>query len=689
MKNKLRSVCPHDCPDTCGIISHVKGGRLVKVKGDPDHFVTRGFLCKKVMSYPERVYSSDRVLYPLKRVGQKGTGKFKKISWEEAIDTITSRFKSIISNHGAGSILPFSGSGTLGLVNGNVAGKRFFNRLGASRLDRTICSKGGRIGYKYTLGASFGADPIAIPQSKMIISWGTNPYYTNIHQVPLIKEAKKNGAYYVVINPDKIKSVEEADLFIQPNPGSDAALALGVMNVIVNESLYNKEFVKNYTEGFDALSVRIQEYSLDKVEGITGVDKEIIKKFAHIYAKSKPSFIYAGSGMQHHTNGGMMIRTISCLPGLTGVWKYPGGGMFYPTSEAFPITWDVLEGHDLCQNTPRLINMNQLGQTLLDAEPGVQGLYVYNSNPAAVLFNQRKVIAGLQIEDLFTVVHEQLLTDTARYADIVLPATTEFEHADLHYSYFHLSLQLNEPVIKPLGESRPNLDTFNILAKSMGYQESCFDDTATDIINSALTIDSRYLNGITLGRLQDEGAIRLNMPGDFNMPYEALKFYTPSEKIEFFSEKMKQDGYDPLPVHIPIAEGPSTSPDLYEKYPIYLLTPSAKSFLNSNFANISNSVNQEEWPTLELNKNDAEKRGIKNGEKVKVFNERGECTLWSSVCEYVKEGVAINKGIWWNSLSPGGCNSNQTTPDRLADMGGGSTYNTNLVQIERVDEYKS
>ncbi len=689
MKNKLRSVCPHDCPDTCGIISHVKGGRLVKVKGDPDHFVTRGFLCKKVMSYPERVYSSDRVLYPLKRVGQKGTGKFKKISWEEAIDTIASRFKSIISNHGAGSILPFSGSGTLGLVNGNVAGKRFFNRLGASRLDRTICSKGGRIGYKYTLGASFGADPIAIPQSKMIISWGTNPYYTNIHQVPLIKEAKKNGAYYVVINPDKIKSVEEADLFIQPNPGSDAALALGVMNVIVNESLYNKEFVKNYTEGFDALSVRIQEYSLDKVEGITGVDKEIIKKFAHIYAKSKPSFIYAGSGMQHHTNGGMMIRTISCLPGLTGVWKYPGGGIFYPTSEAFPITWDVLEGHDLCQNTPRLINMNQLGQTLLDAEPGVQGLYVYNSNPAAVLFNQRKVIAGLQREDLFTVVHEQLLTDTARYADIVLPATTEFEHADLHYSYFHLSLQLNEPVIKPLGESRPNLDTFNILAKSMGYQESCFDDTATDIINSALTIDSRYLNGITLGRLQDEGAIRLNMPGDFNMPYEALKFYTPSEKIEFFSEKMKQDGYDPLPVHIPIAEGPSTSPDLYEKYPIYLLTPSAKSFLNSNFANISNSVNQEEWPTLELNKNDAEKRGIKNGEKVKVFNERGECTLWSSVCEYVKEGVAINKGIWWNSLSPDGCNSNQTTPDRLADMGGGSTYNTNLVQIERVDEYKS
>ncbi len=456
------------------------------------------------------------------------------------------------------------------------------------------------------------------------------------------------------------------------------------MNVIINESLYNKEFVKNYTEGFDALSVRVQEYSPDKVEDITGVDKETIKKFAYMYARSKPSFIYAGSGMQHHTNGGMMIRTISCLPGLTGVWKYPGGGMFYPTSEAFPITWDVLEGHDLCPNAPRLINMNQLGQTLLEAKPGVHGLYVYNSNPAAVLFNQRKVIAGLQREDLFTVVHEQLLTDTARYADIVLPATTGFEHTDLHYSYFHLSLQLNEPVIKPLGESRSNLDTFNILAKSMGYKESCFNDTAFDIINSALTIDSRYLSGITLERLRNEGAIRLNMPGKFHMPYEDLKFYTTSEKIEFYSDKMKQDGHNPLPAHIPIVEGPLTSPDLFSKYPIYLLTPSAKSFLNSNFANISYSINQEERPTLELNIIDAEKRGINNGDPVRVFNERGEFILWSSVCKDIKEGVAINKGIWWNCLSPGGCNSNQTTPDRLADMGGGSTYNTNLVQIEKI-----
>ena len=685
MNKKLRSVCPHDCPDTCGIISHVEDGKLVKVNGDPDHFVTRGFLCKKVMNYPERVYSPDRVLYPLKRVGEKGAGKFERISWDEATDTITSRFKDIINRHGAESILPFSGSGTLGLVNGNVAGKRFFNRMSASGLDRTICSKGGRIGYKYTMGASLGADPLAIPQSKLVISWGTNPYYTNIHQIPLIKEAKKNGALHVVINPDKIKSVEMADIYIQPAPGSDAALALGVMNVIINESLYDSDFVENHTEGFAALSKQVQEYSPEKVEGITGVDKETIRKFAAIYADCKQSFIYAGSGMQHHTNGGMMIRTIACLPGLVGAWKYPGGGMFYPTSEAFPVQWDILEGNELCPGTPRSINMNRLGQTLLHEEPGIYGLFVYNSNPAAVLFNQRKVIAGLQREDLFTVVHEQLLTDTARYADIVLPATTEFEHTDLHYSYFHLSLQLNEPVIEPLGESRSNIDTFNTLAKSMGFQDSCFDDTAIDTINSALGVDSSYLQGITLERLRDEGAIRLNMPGEFHMPYKDLKFFTPSGKIEFYSEKMKRDGYNPLPAHIHIGEGPLTSPALYEKYPVYLLTPSAKSFLNSNFANIRKPGSEEEKPILELNSLDAGRRGVKTGDMVRVFNDRGECTLMASVGDYLKEGVAINKGIWWNALSPGGCNSNQTTPDRLADMGGGSTYNTNLVQIEKVN----
>ena len=688
MNRELRSVCPHDCPDTCGIISHVKDGKLVKINGDPDHLLTRGFLCQKVMNYPERVYSPDRVLYPLKRVGEKGTGKFERISWDEVIDTITSQFKNIINKHCADSILPFNGSGTLGLVNGNVAGKRFFNHLGASCLDRTICSKGGRIGYKYTLGASFGADPLAIPQSRMVISWGTNPYYTNIHQIPLIKEARKNGAYYVVINPNKVKSVEMADLFIQPAPGSDAALALGVMNVIINESLYDDEFVKNHTEGFEALSERVQEYPLDMVEAITGVDKETIRKLATIYADSKPSFIYAGSGMQHHTNGGMMIRTISCLPGLTAAWKYSGGGMFYPTSEAFPVSWDVLERKNLCSNPSRSINMNQLGQTLLHAEPCIYGLYVYNSNPAAVLFNQRKVIEGLQRKDLFTVVHDQLLTDTTRYADIVLPSTTEFEHTDLHHSYFHLSLQLNEPVIKPLGESRPNIDTFNALAKAMGFRDCCFDNTAIDIINEALSIDNRYLKGITLERLRSEGAVRLNIPGKFHMPYKDLTFNTPSGKIEFYSERMKLDGYDPLPAHIPIGEGPLTSPDLYRKYPIYLLTPSAKSFLNSNFANIRNSRSEDKRPALELNVIDAEKRSIKTGDMVRVFNERGEFALWASVGDDVKEGVAVNKGIWWNSLSPGGCNSNQTTPDRLADMGGGSTYNTNLVQIERVNDDK-
>jgi anaerobic selenocysteine-containing dehydrogenase len=384
----------------------------------------------------------------------------------------------------------------------------------------------------------------------------------------------------------------------------------------------------------------------------------------------------------------MMIRTISCLPGLVGAWRYPGGGIFYPTSESFPINWDILEGNNLCPNSPRAINMNQLGEILLNARPSINGLYIYNSNPAAVLFNQRKVINGLKREDLFTVVHEQLLTDTVRYADIVLPATTQFEHTDLHHSYFHLSLQLNEPVIEPLGESRPNIDTFNTLAKAMEFKDKCFDETSIDIINEALEVDSQYLKGITLERLRKEGVIRLNIPDEFHMPYKDLIFPTQSGKIEFYSKKMRTDGYDPLPAHIPIKEGPSTSPQLYEKYPITLLTPSAKSFLNSNFANIPNSRTEEERPALEINVNDAKKRKIKTGDLVRVFNGRGECTLWVSVGDDVKEGVAVNKGIWWNRLSPGNSNSNQTTPDRLADMGGGSTYNTNLVQIERVNDGK-
>lgn len=687
MIRKAKSVCPHDCPDTCGILASVSEGKLVKVQGDPDHFGTRGFLCKKVRNYPERVYSPDRLLYPLKRVGKKGTGAFERISWDEAAKTITRKFHETISSNGSESILPFSGSGTLGLVNGSVAGKRFFNRLGASRLDRTICSKGGRIGYKYTLGASLGADPLAIPRSKLIISWGTNPYSTNIHQIPLIQEAKKNGATYIVVNPCKIKSVAMADLFLQPKPGSDAALALGVMNIIINNSLYDKDFVEKHTEGFAALTKRVQEYPPEKAAEITGIKKEMIQEFAKLYARQIPSFIYAGSGMQHHTNGGMMIRTISCLPGLVGAWKYPGGGMFYPTSESFPINWENIEGGELCPNTPRSINMNQLGETLLHANPKIHGLYIYNANPAAVLFNQRKVIGGLCREDLFTVVHEQLFTDTVRYADIVLPATTQFEQTDLHHSYFHLSLQLNEPVIEPLGQSRSNIDTFRILAQAMGFKETCFQETAFDIINRALETDSPYLKGITLDRLKEGGVLRLSLPDEFHLPYPDLVFPTPSGKIEFYSERMKSKDFNPLPSHNPLEEGPLRSPDLYKKYPIYLLTPSAKSFLNSNFANLSSSKSAEKRPTLEMHSEDAEKRKIQTGDLVKVFNDRGECYLWAVIEDSVKEGVAVNTGIWWNSLSPGGCNSNQTTPDRTADLGGGSTYNTNLVQIEKADDH--
>uniref|UniRef100_UPI0040268F1E molybdopterin-dependent oxidoreductase n=1 Tax=Candidatus Tripitaka californicus TaxID=3367616 RepID=UPI0040268F1E len=462
------SVCPHDCPDTCSILSHVKGGKLVKVKGNPQHHVTRGFLCPKVRHYPERVYSPERVLYPMKRVGPRGSGRFQRISWEEAVETIASRWKAIIAREGPRAILPYYGSGTLGMVHGKLAGKRFFNRLGTLQLDRTICTKAGRIGYLYTMGTSEGADPRGIPYSRLVIAWGTNTFSTNVHQLPFLREARRKGALYAVVNPFRVKGAEVADLFLQPRPGSDAALALGMMHIIIKEGLFDRDFVSHSTSGFEELQRRVEEYPLERVEKLTDIEAQKIREFARLYASSKPSFIYVGSGCQHHTNGGMTLRTLSCLPALVGTWGRPGGGIFFPTSTIFPVDWDYLEGEDLRPNPPASFNMNSLGEILTNGNPRISSLYVFNANPMAVLFNQNRLLTGILREDLFTVVHELFFTDTAHYADMVLPATTQFEQVDLHASYYHLSLQLNQRAIEPLGECKSNLETFNLLARAMG-----------------------------------------------------------------------------------------------------------------------------------------------------------------------------------------------------------------------------
>ncbi|HHT9119798.1 MAG TPA: molybdopterin-containing oxidoreductase family protein [Candidatus Hypogeohydataceae bacterium YC41] len=679
------SVCSHDCPDTCSILSHVKGGRLVKVEGNPEHPVTRGFLCPKVRHYPERVYSTDRVLYPMKRVGPKGMGRFQRISWDEAVETIASHWKAIINREGPTAILPYYGSGTLGMVHGKLAGKRFFNRLGTLQLDRTICTKAGRIGYLYTMGTSEGADPRGIPHSKLVIAWGTNTFSTNVHQLPFLREAKKKGALYVVVNPFKVKGAEVADLFLQPKPGSDAALALGMMYVIIKEGLFDTDFVSNHTFGFEKLQKRVEEYTPDKVEKITGIEVERITEFARLYARRKPSFIYVGSGCQHHTNGGMTLRTLSCLPALVGTWGRPGGGIFFPTSTIFPVNWDYLEGENLRPNAPASFNMNRLGEILTNSKPGIKSLYVFNANPLAVLFNQNKLLAGLLRKDLFTVVHELFFTDTTHYADIVLPATTQFEQVDLHASYYHLSLQLNQQSIEPLGECKSNLETFQLLARAMGFYEPCFKQDSWGVIEEMLSVNHPALKGITLERLIKEGHALLNMEIPY-VPFKDGRFSTSSGKIEFYSKKMEAEGLDPLPAYIPLEEGEEATPGLYERYPLYFLTPSGHSLLNSNFVNDPWHQNSDGRPTVIINPEEAESRGIKDGDLVRVFNNRGSCILWASVEDKVRPGVVVSMGQWWNHHYPGGKNANFTTPDFLADMGGGSAFNTNLVQIEKVDQ---
>ncbi len=678
----IHSVCPHDCPDTCSIISHVTDGRLVRVEGNPNHPVTRGFICRKIMRAPERVYDPERLLYPMKRVGAKGEGRFERISWDQAIAVITGRWREICGNRGGEAILPFFGSGTEGLVNGHIAGRRFFNRLGSLQLDRTICTKAGRTGYRYTMGSSVGAEPTAVENIKLIIAWGVNTASTNIHQNVFFNKARKGGAMLAVINPIEINGAGGADFFLRPRPGSDGALALGMMNVIIEEDLYDREFVNNFTTGFDALRDRVKQYPPEQVEALTGVSAEDITAFARLYASQPSSFIYLGPGCQRHSNGGMMARTVACLPALTGAWARPGGGMYFPTSTVFPVDWEPLEGNELRHGSGGArYNMIRLAEMLEGNTPKVESLYVFNGNPATVLYNQGRVIKELERDDLFCVVHEQFVTDTARYADILLPATSQFEHPDILFSYYHPSMLLNRPAIAPEGECRSNLDVFASLAEAMKFDEQCFRKDAWEVIDEVLELDDPVIKGIDKERLFDRGWAEVKVDNAYDH-YCRGSFPTPSGKIEFFSQTMMEDGYDPLPVYTPPLESPEATPELFNKYPLFLITPSSHSILNSNYARDAGALESEKRPTLVIHPDDAGPRNIDDAQQVRVFNDRGECLLWARVSKTVKSGVVACHGLWWNRRYPGGQNANRTTPDFTSDMAGGSAFNSNLVEVE-------
>jgi anaerobic selenocysteine-containing dehydrogenase len=678
-----KAVCPLDCPDTCSMRVTVEDGVAVDLRGDSDHPFTRGFLCQKMARYLDRVYSPERLLHPLRRVGPKGSGQFERISWDEALAEVAGRFASIAgSSDGPQAILPYSYYGTMGKLQASSLDRRFFHRLGASILDRTICASAGSAGYEYTTGRGrLGADPMGVPGCKLILNWGSNTAHTNSHLWSLMIQARKRGATLVAIDPYRSPTAARCDWHIQPRPGTDAALALGLMHVLWREGLVDEDYLERSTIGADLLKARaLEDYSVDRVAEITGVEPSTIEELARRYAADQPSLIRLNYGLQRHHGGGMAVRTITCLPALVGAWRHHGGGALLSTSGAYDFNMGALTRPNLAPPGTRVVNMNHLAEALAGELPGppVRALYVYNCNPAAVAPDQRKVLEGLMRDDLFTVVHEQFPTDTVDYADIVLPATTQLEHLDLHGSYGHHFVMLNAPSIPPRGEARSNNDVFRDLAARLNLESNLFPVDET-LIRQALD-GGPTTRGITLERLREEPSIRLDIPEKY-LPFAKGVFPTPSGKCELYSERMLDDGLDPLPTYIPPHEDPRTRPDLAKFYPIQLLSPPRPQFLNSTFANSPTHRAAAGDPTVELSVEDAESRGLVEGQWAEVFNARGTFRARVALTGAVKAGVAVATGLYWNKLVPGPGNANTTTSTALTDMGGGATFFDNLVQV--------
>lgn len=685
----VRGACPHDCPDTCAMLVTVEDGVATRVAGDPDHPVTRGFLCTKVNRYVERTYHRDRLLHPLKRVGPKGRGEFVEIGWDEAIETIATRLQGIIaSKDGAQAILPYSYAGTMGMIQGESMDRRFFHTLGASKLDRTICSMAGTVGMRMTVGANIGADPEGMPSSDLVLLWGTNTLTSNPHLWPFVLEARANGARIIAIDPIKTRTAAQCDEWLAIRPGTDAALALGMMHVLFDRGLIDDDYVEKHTLGVDELRKRAAEYSPDRVSQITGLPSADIIRLAEMYGRAKASFIRVNYGLQRHAGGGMAVRTIACLPALTGHWRRAGGGVQLSSSANFQFNKAAIGRADLSPAV-RTINMIRLGHALTTPDAGVGGppvraLVVYNSNPAAVAPDRVEVLRGLAREDLFTVVLEHFQTDTADWADIVLPATTQLEHWDVHLSYGHHYVTLNQPSIAPLGQAKPNSEIFRLLAAGMGHTGQEFRDDDVTLIEQSLTTNADKMKGVTLDLLREKGWARLNVPTPY-LPYADGVFATPSGKCEFVSPRLAEMGLDPVPTFTAPYEFPDTAPELAKRFPLTLISSPAHQFLNSTFVNIDALKRAAREPECLLHPADAERRGIAPGMRVVVYNDRGAFTGVARVEDTIREGVAWAPSIWWGKLAADGANANHTTSQRETDMGHGPVFYDNLVEVSIAD----
>lgn len=682
----VHAACPHDCPDTCAMEITVEQGRAVKVRGSDAMPFTHGALCTKVSHYLERVYSEKRLQYPMRRVGRKGEGRFERISWDEALDIIAAKFRDI-SAEDPRAILPYSYAGTMGLVQGESMDRRFFHRLGASLLDRTICASAGALGWKATVGASIGTDPEAVVDARLILIWGGNPIVSNLHGWRYLQEAKRRGARLVCIDPRRSETAKKCHQHIAPLPGTDGAIALAMMQVLIAEDLLDHDYIARYTLGFDELAQRVASCTPEWAAALTGLEADVIRTLAKEYGKAQPSLIRLNYGLNRCAGGGMAVRNIACLPALTGAWRHAAGGALLSTSGNFPKNGQALERPDLYPDAgrfpPRTINMSTIGRALLDEQaPPVKAVFVYNANPVAVAPNTAEVRAGFAREDLFCVVHDLFQTDTADYADILLPATSQLEHRDVHSTYGHVYVVDNQPAIAPLAEARSNTEVFRLLAARMGFDEPAFTDSDDALAAVAFRDQDARMLGVG-AKMAAQGWARLNLPRPW-VPFAAGGFRTPSGRCEFHSSLLERLGLDPLPAWHPPAESVSSNPVLAAKYPLAFISPPARNFLNTSFSHLPRFVEQEGSPKLEIHPLDAASRGIADGARVRIHNDRGSFHARAVLTEDVRAGVVVSPSIWWQKLSGDGENANAVTSSALTDMGGGPIFYDCLVEVSLV-----
>lgn len=686
----VKATCPHDCPDSCGMLVtvDVKSGRAVRVEGDPTHPVTRGYLCNKVNHYLDLVYSDRRVLYPRRRVGPKGPGaKWERISWDEALDEVAARLKAVIAEHGPEAVLPYSYSGSIAILGFLGMGERFFNKMGACRLERTICTAAGVAAEAFTDGRVGQANIEDLPGMEVIILWGTNLVSTGVHAMPFVNEARANGAKIIAIDPRVTRTTAFADWHLQPRPGTDAALALGMMKIIVDRGLHDMEFLRANTVGWEKLiEERLPEYPLERVEKITGIPAPEIEKLALLYGSSKQTFIRLNWGIQRHQNGGSMVRAIKLLPAVTGAMRGKGGVCLSTGAEMRKVDTNKLQRPDLLAGrTPRTFNMIQLGMVLNDPDldPPVKSLFVWNSDPANCVPDTRSARKGLMREDLFTVVHDTFFSDTADYADILLPADTTIERIDLSGAYGNYYFGLSQQAIDKLGESLDNAEMFRRLAKKMGYDEPCFSQSDEDMLKELIDPEfNPMFEGVTWDLLKENGWARAALESPRRPGVTTGKWPTPSGKIEIYSERMAKLGMDPLPAHLPETEGLEND-EATKKYPLQVISSATHYFIGASFQHVPRLQEMMSRPTFEVSPADAAARAIDTGDYCRLYNDRGETFGYALVVDGLLPGVIGAPKQLQGSKMPNGMNVNALVSQEEADMGRGPVFYSTLAQIEK------